>query len=62
MAHRAGIQLYSTIIPVDGWSGWPLLAVGAGLAMALPAAGLVVLAGIAGGTVLGFALIHLRGN
>ena len=62
MANRAGIQLFSTIIPVDGWSGLPLLALGAGLVMALPAAGLVVLAGIVGGTLIGYTLIRLRGN
>jgi hypothetical protein len=56
--NRAAVELFSTRIPVDGWAGLPLLGAVGVLAMVLPGAALVLLAGVAGGTAIAAVLIR----
>ena len=59
--NRAAVDLFSTRIPVDGWASLPLLASGAAIGLALPAAAAVLLCGLAGGAVAAFVMIRHRG-
>jgi hypothetical protein len=58
--NRAGFAIYSTTIPLNGWTGLPLLGVAAAMVWALPAAALVLVSGLAGGALIASTLIRLR--
>ena len=59
-SNRAGVEIFSTRIPMDGWAGLPLLGIAAAVVLALPEAALVLLTGLAGGALMASTLIRLR--
>jgi hypothetical protein len=62
MARQPGsFQIYSTAIPVAGWSGLIVMALAVILAVYLPAARLVLFIGVLGGAVIAaFAILSHR--
>jgi hypothetical protein len=58
---RAAVGIYSTRVPVDRWLGLTLLAIAAVFVVALPAAQVVLLAGVLGGVVIAaFSIVRQR--
>lgn len=63
MADRyAAVMLYSTRIPVAGWGSAALVGIAAAIVAALPEARALISVGLAGGAVLGAALIVGRAS
>ena len=57
---RGHVQVYSTRIPVAGWASLVLVAIAAAIAIAIPEARMIALAGVVGGAVLATVLILRR--
>lgn len=56
----AAFQIYSTRIPLQGWTILPLVGIAAALVVALPEARALVLGGLVGGASVAAALILRR--
>jgi len=56
--NRAHIQVYTTRMPIDGWSSLAIVGIAAAIATAIPEARVIALAGITGG--LGIAALLIR--
>jgi hypothetical protein len=58
--NRAHVQVYSTRIPIEGWGSLALLGIAAAIAMAMPEARFLMLAGVSGGAAAAALLIRYR--
>jgi hypothetical protein len=58
--NRAHVQVFSTRIPVEGWSSLAIVGIAAAIATVFPEARLITLGGLLGGSALAALLITVR--
>ena len=58
--NRAHVQVYSTRIPIEGWGSLAVLGIAAAIAVAMPEARLIAVAGVVGGAGLAALLVRYR--